>query len=71
MTRGAAVEEDGEGGGGINSRGTLMLVDCVVSNNRAVKGGGIVNYGSLTLSRAPSAATEPRWALASTTPENW
>jgi hypothetical protein len=52
VTRGAAVEEDDEGGGGINSRGTLALVDCVVSNNRAVKGGGIVNYGSLTLSKS-------------------
>jgi len=40
---------DGSEGGGIFNAGTLILIRCTVTGNRAVDGGGIANAGTLTV----------------------
>jgi len=48
IRHGKPADQD-ENGGGIRNFGTLTLVNCVVSDNRANGGGGISNSGDLTL----------------------
>jgi len=40
---------DGSEGGGIFNAGTLILIRCTVTGNRAVDGGGIANGGTMTV----------------------
>jgi hypothetical protein len=48
IRHGRPADED-ENGGGIRNFGTLTLINCTVSDNRANGGGGISNSGDLTL----------------------
>ena len=49
MTMGNGHPANFGDGGGIHNAGTLTLMDCAVSGNRAYDGGGILNEGSLLI----------------------